>query len=205
LEYVSEFMGNRRTKRFVLRAFADPFFPYTFLMRNVSTLSTEVAWKRLPYRSRKALLKKLLLERSLFFLEVRKRLPKELRPKQTECLALDDLDHPGASYCTDCGVCCEIASGLADFPAAAEIPLRWKTIFGNGLGKGHRFCPFLFEVTKSGRSFCAIHQWRPLPCRAFEEDECEFLKQDASVATPVKSRSSSRAGRWLVKQATSSG
>ena len=86
---------------------------------------------------------------------------------------------PDASYCTHCGGCCELRSGLPDFPPDAPIPSGWRELFGNNLGRRHRFCPFLWEVEGTGQSFCAIHHYRPNPCRAFEEEECEYLRRDS--------------------------
>ncbi len=83
-----------------------------------------------------------------------------------------------SGYCSHCGGCCEIASGFPDFPPETGIPQRWQRIFGDGLGKGHRFCAFLWELDASGQSLCAIHPWRSNPCRTFEEDECEFFMKD---------------------------
>ena len=64
------------------------------------------------------------------------------------------------------------------FPPRQHIPRRWQHIFGDGLGKGHRFCAFLWELYASGQSFCAIHPWRSNPCRVFEKDECDYFMKD---------------------------
>lgn len=108
------------------------------------------------------------------------------------------LDLPEQSgYCSHCGGCCEIASGFPSFPRATSLPLRWQQLFGAGLGEGHRFCAFLWEFDASGRSVCAIHPWRPAPCRAFAEDECAFLKNDLNKHPPYRPQDFSMACQRL--------
>jgi hypothetical protein len=175
---------HRASRRLILRALSSRFFPTRFLARNLEILTAEPGWQRLPARLRTASILRLLLERSRFFLEVkawreaRGPLP-AASPIPTEpVIASQGLDM--ASYCDHCGTCCEIASGLPEFPDAVSIPSRWQHIFGQGLGRWHRFCPFLWEDRSAGHSLCAIHPWRPLACRAFEQDECYFLKGDST-------------------------
>jgi hypothetical protein len=173
---------HRASRRLVLRALSNRFFPTRFFARNLEILTAEPGWQRLPVRSRRISTLRLLLERNCFFLEV-----KAWREARSALLAGPPVPAESvvatkrldmAAYCDHCGACCEIASGLPEFPQAVSIPSRWQHVFGRGLGRWHRFCPFLWEDRSNGHSLCAIHPWRPLACRAFEQDECDFLKRD---------------------------
>lgn len=172
---------RRASRRLVLRALSSPFFPSLFFARNLRTLTTEPGWQRLPVRLRKASTLSLLLERSRFFLGVgswrEEHRPLPAAPAVPSAISEDSTI---TAYCDHCGACCEIASGLPVFPEGVLIPVRWQRVFGQGLGRWHRFCPFLWQERPEGRSFCAIHPWRPLACRAFEQEECVFLKMGVS-------------------------
>jgi hypothetical protein len=175
---------NRASRRLILRALSSCFFPIHFFARNLETLATEPGWQRLPLRSRTGSARRLLLERSRFFLEVKAwredgRLLLAAPPVPAEPVVTSQgLDM--ATYCDHCGACCEIASGLPEFHGGTPVPSRWQHVFGQGLGRWHRFCPFLWEDRSTRHSLCAIHPWRPLACRAFEQDECDFLKGDSA-------------------------
>ena len=176
---------RRQIHRSAPRSLNHAFFPITFFVRNVMTLTTEAAWNRASPRLQRMKIRNLLEERSKFFFEVVRWLDQHGEAKidaRTEegCRAYKGKGDPPSvdSYCTHCGGCCEIASGLPDFPSESIIPARWQRMFGEGLGRGHRFCPFLREERLSGGSLCAIHSWRSHPCRVFEAEECQFLLND---------------------------
>lgn len=170
----------KNAARMVAEALVDSCFPFTFLLRNLMVLNTEPNWRRLPPKSQKLALLRLLQERSTIFCQVRDWLQQKTKePELGEAFLVrseNKADH--FSYCTHCGGCCEIASGLSDFPAGVQIPSAWMNLFGTGLGPYHRFCPFLWEVDGEGLSLCAIHAWRANPCRLFAEDECRYLMED---------------------------
>jgi hypothetical protein len=175
---------GRKIGRTLFEGLMDPLFPTTFLIRNLRALHKEPGWNRLPFRSRRNRLLGMLDERASFFLQVRQAVdggqacPSTLGPLDAPDVTGEGELRDLSEYCTHCGGCCEIAGGLPDFPDHAVLPSPWRRAFGNGLGRGHRFCPFLWEVEGSGNSICAIHSCRPNPCRMFERDECEFLRQD---------------------------
>ncbi len=192
----------RAARRIILRALADPDFPLTFFARNVVAVKREAAWVHLPVRVQRDHLLRMLRERSCVFLEVKIRLEIQEDRRKPRSVRTDEDSASLAfiqSYCNDCGVCCEIASGYPDFPPCADIPARWKNIFGGGLGKGHRFCPFLLEPEGSGRSLCGIHPWRPNPCRIFEEDECRYLRHDPGFVLPADKSDPAGVRRWLFR------
>jgi hypothetical protein len=168
----------------IWKALRDPFFPWTFFVANLLTLSREKRWQGLSARVRNLYYWHLLLERSRFFLEVKSWIGKQGSWVPMQAPSLVEHESIGI-YCDHCGHCCEIASGLDAFPDDVEIPRHWQWIFGTGLGRGHRFCPFLWEFRKTGRSLCAIHAWRPTACRMFERDECLYLKDELSLLSSL--------------------
>lgn len=192
---------DRRWRSVVSAGLRHPLFPRTFLARNVRVLEQEERWKAAPVRIKRVLARRLLLERCRFFNEVVGRLQARLelpsfgpRSRRSEIRpGFSVFRQPGddllgqagsgdsfrfSGYCDHCGGCCEIASGYPDFPDSGVLPLSWQRAFGDGLGRNHRFCPFLWEIAGSGWSVCAIHPWRPNPCRIFEQDECRRLKSE---------------------------
>lgn len=179
LNIIVHAFDRMRDRRVVQKALADPFFPATFLIRNVVALHQEPSWNQYPSRLKQAKLLKIVLERSSFFLQVKEWLEAQHDLPTTKTAGPAGSEKPPCEvdYCNHCGECCEIASGLAEFPPGAKIPTDWQTVFATGLGKHHRFCPFLWEAARSESSICAIHSWRPLPCRTFEREECDYLRQ----------------------------
>jgi hypothetical protein len=155
-------------------------FPLSFFVRNMLALQREPWWTHMSPRVRKTRLLMILEQRCRIFLEVRKwvRTRQGVETWRAQAPPAREEQALPSGYCSNCGGCCEIASGFPDFPPEAEIPRHWQRIFGDGLGKGHRFCAFLWELYASGQSFCAIHPWRSNPCRVFEEDECEYFTKD---------------------------
>ena len=161
-------------------ALNDSLFPLTFLVRNVMSLQKEARWRTMPGPERRSALLRVVQERCCIFNEVKVWLHLKGKLPQPDAEFFAGV-HNG--YCTHCGGCCEIASGLEDFPEKSEIPCSWRRLFGTGLGANHRFCPFLWELNGKALSLCAIHQWRPRPCRLFAEQECRNLMQDRDFTT----------------------
>lgn len=201
---------SKRLSRIVFEGLSDPLFPATYFLHNLMALTKEVWWRRLSVRMKRHRLSGMLAERCAFFFEVRKWTAERAAPPSNPS-AQDRTRITGSSshYCTHCGGCCEIASGLPEFPSPNPIPPSWRVAFGEGLGKGHRFCPFLWELDGSGNSLCAIHPWRPNPCRLFDRDECAVLLRDADyidLSRPDSLRQSFRSlSRLLRSRLTVSG
>jgi hypothetical protein len=174
---------SRKRNRFSPRFFCalrNRSFPLSFFVRNMLALQREPGWRSLSARIWRDHLRRMLDQRSRIFLEVcRWRSDKQRRDEGKKLyLPASAATLERSGYCSHCGGCCEIASGFPDFPGETALPLRWQRIFGDGLGKGHRFCAFLWEHNASGLSVCAVHPWRSNPCRAFEEDECAYFMMD---------------------------
>jgi hypothetical protein len=173
----------KRVKSTTGWALKHPLFPLSFFFRNMLALQREPWWVHMSPRSRRTRLLRILEERCRIFLEVRAWIRKTrgiemwrdhiLSAREERCLP--------SGYCSNCGGCCEIASGFPGFPPEVKIPRQWQQIFGDGLGKGHRFCAFLWELYTSGQSFCSIHPWRANTCRVFEEDECQYFMKDLEI------------------------
>ncbi|MEJ5363482.1 MAG: hypothetical protein WHS86_00130 [Desulfosoma sp.] len=172
-----------RMLRRSLRVLRDPLFPLYFLERNLNVLGTENGFRREPQRGRTARVLAVIFQRLRWFQELLQE-GRGAPGRDPGCApALRGLDDGPdrsriESYCDHCGLCCEICSGFPDFPDPHNPPDAWRFVFGQGLGDGHRFCPFLMHDRRSRRSFCAIHAYRPNPCRIFEEDECRTVKNE---------------------------
>lgn len=188
-----------RSGRKLLRVLKEPFFPLESIVRNVHLLAKEPGWRESPVRLRKQRLADLLRERAAFFLEVKRR--SGAHPEWSGGEPPDGYEDPD-EYCDRCGGCCETAHVLADFPESSGVPERWREIAGSGLGADHRFCPFLWEQRRGGGAFCSVYAVRPLPCRRFEKEECEFLKADREF---LRLRRQAASRRLLVAPAKRSG
>lgn len=151
----------------------DPHFPLYFFFRNLGWLERERWWQDLAPRARRVQAARLLRERVFIFLEVKEWKRPRTASERREALILKHLQPP--PYCNKCGLCCEVASGMPDFPSPAGLPKRWREIFAQGLGRGHRFCPFLWEDNGAGGSLCSIYPLRSNPCRLFDIEECIFF------------------------------
>lgn len=185
--------GARRNIRKEIR---DPNFPMTFFLRNLSRLKLEKVWSHRPLRIQGADTMRLLGERCEILSEVRVRM-RESNPRNGA--KPEDIVRVPAGYCDHCGFCCEIASGLPDFPPESCLPETWRRIFGQGLGRGHRFCAFLWEVKRSGKSLCSVHPWRSRPCRVFEEEECAYMKEDPGFLSSAHRGRLVKTLRWLMR------
>jgi hypothetical protein len=183
---------------FLLKNLCDPEFPLYFLLRNLNWLQYEKWWKALSPRSRRVRAARIVAERVVFFSEVKRW--KRMQDRENGIRPAESGGTAGSTvpeYCDKCGLCCEVASGLADFPCPCGLPERWQAIFANGLGKGHRFCPFLWEDNGSGGSTCSIYPWRSIPCRLFESDECDFFWRTPEPAGVSSEKNLLLIRRWL--------
>ncbi len=199
--------GVRRNR---LKVLCNPGFPLYYILRNLGWLKSEKWWTNLSPRARRVNASKMVSERVAIFNEVRKwrKNPKAgcvaapgacapLGPAgQIPGLNQDGIKAP--EYCNKCGLCCEVASGMPDFPAPAALPKRWREVFGNGLGRGHRFCPFLWEDNISGGGLCSIYPLRSNPCRLFGSEECDFFWKSTEPVELSSARKILLVGRWLI-------
>lgn len=183
----------RAAGSFILKNLCDPEFPLYYVLRNLNWLEQEKWWKELPLRSRRSRAARLIFERISFFNEVK------IWQRKRNGLPIGESggSHKAPNYCNRCGLCCEVASGMPDFPCSCELPEKWRIVFANGLGRGHRFCPFLWEDRNSGGSRCSIYPWRSNPCRLFEVEECDFFWKNPEPIRISSERNLLLMGRWL--------
>lgn len=88
---------------------------------------------------------------------------------------------------------------MPDFPHPGELPAEWEGLFANGLGRGHRFCPFLWEDNGTGGSLCSIYPFRSNPCRLFGLEECDFFWKTSEPDDVSSEKKLLLMGRWLAK------
>ncbi len=191
--------GNRAVKTICAKG-----FPLYYVLRNLGWLRLEQWWTDLSPRARRIHALRIVSERTAIFNEVKNHRGKLNGkaliplPNHSEISATPfDVTAPG--YCNKCGLCCEVASGMPDFPAPGALPKPWREFFANGLGRGHRFCPFLWEDNGSGGSLCSIYPVRSNPCRLFGLEECEFFWKSPEPDDLSNARKILLVGRWLVK------
>jgi hypothetical protein len=184
--------GNKRA----LKTMCAPGFPLYYVLRNLGWLKQEQWWTTLSHRARRVRASMILSERMAIFSEVKK-WRKNLGETQKPSSGNGEMNAP--TYCNKCGLCCEVASAMPDFPAPDALPAPWREMFANGLGQGHRFCPFLWEDNLSGGGLCSIYPLRSNPCRLFGPEECDFFRKSDEPDELSSGRKLLLMGRWLIK------
>jgi len=169
---VSRILPSNRRR--LIRVVANPLFPAKFWIRNLIKLYNTTNMLNRPRRWRLVLLRRHLTERAVAFETV-----------HVNAGSKGSTDK-GGSYCIRCGRCCEFASGLPDFPPNSRVPQRWRQMFSQGIGKGHTFCPFLWQDKASGCAICGIYNERPIACRRFEKEECFYLRELPDDPVPLR-------------------
>lgn len=164
-----------KSRREIYRVLSNRYFPLFFWLRNSFRLM-----KSEKFIGRNKLWRRNYIARNL---AARIRIFKMIMMIADNMGFIHDSEITGSDsgYCTRCGLCCEIASGCAEFPAEWPFPESWKLLFTNGCGNGQLFCAFLLEDSKMDGTRCAIYPYRPLACRKFEEDECVFMHRKAEA------------------------
>ncbi|MHC1742576.1 MAG: hypothetical protein AB9873_06035 [Syntrophobacteraceae bacterium] len=175
----------------IYRSLRAPCFPTHFFVRNLAYLERETWFARKGPVARGRWAAILFRERLQCFRDIRRLIgPYRGEPawRRDPVRSLSEPRGSDTDYCDHCGGCCEIASGLPEFPVESDLPERWRLCFGEGFSPGHRFCAFMWGGDRPGTSLCAIHPWRANPCRVFEADDCEMFKQDIDFTVFSKSR-----------------
>ncbi|MDR3567011.1 MAG: YkgJ family cysteine cluster protein [Syntrophobacteraceae bacterium] len=184
--------GGNRTVKLLCRS----GFPLYYMLRNLGWLNLEGWWASKSVRAKKVMAIRMLGQRASVFQEVINW--KQIR-QEAPSPVLDSKDNAVVpDYCNKCGLCCEVASGMADFPVPEAVPAGWGEFFGNGLGKGHRFCPFLWEDNATSGGLCSIYSLRSNPCRLFGIEECEFFWKSSEPGELSNGRKILKIGRWLI-------
>jgi Fe-S-cluster containining protein len=92
------------------------------------------------------------------------------------------------SNCTTCGACCvsfrvdfsvyEYEESGGDVPAGLASPITERTCRMRGTDHSPPRCAALYGKTGE-KAICGIYEWRPSPCREFEEGSpaCEQARR----------------------------
>lgn len=182
--------------RGILRKTAAPYFPLIFFLRNAQTLHKEFQASKIPLRTQRIRMAHLLRERVSSF----HRIGRWVEGGGENGLGgfkIPVVADPSSPYCDHCGGCCEIPGGMPEFPEESRLPAKGREWFENGLGPGHRFCPFLCECRETGRGFCSIYPWRPNPCRIFDHEECAVVKNDPDFVSSCRPQELLETCQWL--------
>jgi hypothetical protein len=180
----------RGERALLRRALSDPYFPVTkYWQLNAEGFAAEQA--SLP-RSPRRLTRRMAAHLSRWaraFLSIRRDLAQvreEGRRAGVNPGGSPDEGSPDGGWCDLCGSCCEIRGGLPDFPAGFTPPQRWIRYFRGDLSTDQRFCPFLLEYFATSVFLCSIYDVKPRCCRAFDREECAFLKADLARAREAR-------------------
>ncbi len=190
-------LGARSPRGATVKLLRQPGFPLYYMLRNLGWLKSEKWWASLPPRAKRVQALRMLGQRAAIFKEVKNW--RANRHKEPTTCAHDPQDLSVPHYCNKCGLCCEVASGMAVFPFPREVPPKWKELFANGLGKGHRFCPFLWEDNGTAGGLCSIYHLRSNPCRLFGVEECEFFRQTTEPEELSNRAKILKTARWLAR------
>ncbi|SFM41319.1 YkgJ family cysteine cluster protein [Thermodesulforhabdus norvegica] len=151
---------------------AHNFFPISFLMKGIVYLASQGVMLK---RGKRA------VKRVEFILVERTNLFREMTAIGENTLSFtDSFDGEDNDYCIRCGKCCFFIAGYPDFPDNWPFPNDWKLWFSEGCGYGQVFCPFLFEENPAGKARCAVYPYRPVVCRRFGSEECEYLLEGSA-------------------------
>ena len=184
LDCLGDFYQHPSERESVVRALADPYFPFSKLRKlNIEEFTEEKDIVDLSAESTARIVVEHLLEWAEIFLSIREDLER-LHQKGLISItsqsgtSLEGL--PNTGYCDHCGGCCEIRGGPPEFAASFELPGSWSFYFRGDGCKSQRFCPFLFEYFASSRFFCSIYLIKPKCCWEFGREECEFLQSEVA-------------------------
>jgi hypothetical protein len=184
LDSLAVFYQHPSERELVVRALADPYFPFSKLRKlNTEGFTTETDVVDLSEENKARIVAGHLLKWAEIFLSIREELKRlnqsglisNISPSGTPLEGL-----PETGYCDHCGGCCEIRGGPTEFTASFELPGGWPLYFRGDGCKSQRFCPFLFEYFASARFFCSIYQVKPKGRWEFGREECEFLHNDVA-------------------------
>lgn len=179
---ITSFYQQDERYRVVKRALADPYFPLTMLRKlNVEEFAAESELAALPVQRMEMIEAETLHVWAAMFLSIRQDLARLNTHGQVSNMKLmgsaeESLAEGG--WCTNCGGCCQIRGGPAEFSNGFEPPERWVLYFRGDACRYQRFCPFLFEYFATARFFCAIYLVKPKCCWIFGREECQFLHED---------------------------
>ena len=159
----------------LFRALPDPYFPLGMLEQ---TMFADVIGMRFFINKKRwdlePILAQELVEWAGVFLRIRNDIQTLFDPDTVTCIPLDGTRHrlPLGQWCSLCGACCQIGGIPPNPPAKVVYPDHWFGILSGKTIENQQLCPFLFQYFGESRFFCAIHNIKPITCRAFGREDC---------------------------------
>jgi hypothetical protein len=166
------------------RVLSDPYFPIGMLEQ---TIFADVVGMRFFINKKRwdmePVLARELVEFASVFLKIRHDIQILFDPVTITCIPLDGTRHhlPSGQWCNLCGVCCQIGGLPPDSPTEIVYPNHWFGFLSGETLKNQQLCPFLFQYFGEPRFFCAIHNIKPLTCRAFDRKDCRRRLKDRGL------------------------
>ncbi len=168
----------------VRRALLEPYFPLGMLAQ---TLFADVRGMRFYINKRRPDLESVLTDELSAWCEIFLRIREDIEtlydPMTVTCIPLDGEKHqlPTDQWCTLCGRCCQVGGVPATSPTGVRYPDRWLRYVTGGEMENQQLCPFLLQNFGEPFYFCAIHNIKPVGCRAFGEQDCRARLSDRGL------------------------
>lgn len=175
--------GASKHATILTQALLDPYFPAEMIRK---TLFAHVTGMRFYIDKERPEMQPVLLrdltQFAKAFLHIREDLANlaSLRPSAPP---LDGrrLVPPSGQWCRMCGTCCAIGGVPAVPPQGVVYPSHWRGFLEGTQLDNQQLCPFLFQSPGSMHHFCSIHPIKPVPCRAFDAEDCRARRQDVPL------------------------
>ncbi|MEJ5348571.1 MAG: hypothetical protein WHS46_07765 [Desulfosoma sp.] len=183
LDRLLQWPGASADKVTLTQALLDPYFPAEMIQ---GTIFSHVTGMRFYIDKDRPEMQPLLLrDLTRFaeaFLEIRHDLAR-LPSFASLLLSTDSRPHPVPSgqWCHMCGTCCEIGGVPAVAPPGVTYPSHWRALLEGTRLDNQQLCPFLFQSPGSKHHFCSIHPIKPLPCQAFDAEDCRARRRNGSL------------------------
>jgi hypothetical protein len=168
----------------LLQALPDPYFPLGMIEQ---TIFADVVGMRFFINKRRPDLEPILcrelVEWASAFLKIRQDIQTLFDPNTVTCIPVDGTRHrlPSGQWCNLCGVCCQIGGIPPDPPSGVVYPDHWSGLLSGEALENQQVCPFLFQHFGEPYFFCAIHNIKPLTCRAFDRKDCRRRLKDQGL------------------------
>lgn len=183
LERLLQWPGASAHAATLTEALLDPYFPVEMIEK---TLFAHVTGMRFYIHKDRPEMQPLLLRDLVQFAEAFLQIQQDLRELTDSTplsLPLDGRSHPDPSgqWCRMCGTCCEIGGVPAVPPQEVTYPAHWRALLEGTRLDNHQLCPFLFQSPRSSHHFCSIHCIKPVPCQAFDIEDCRARRHDGRL------------------------
>lgn len=165
------------------KALLDPYFPAEMIQQ---TLFAHVTGMRFYIDKNRPELQPLLLRDLAQFAEAFLQIRQDLHELAYPAPAGIPLDGrsfpiPSGQWCRLCGTCCQIGGVPAVPPPGVVYPPHWRALLEGTRLDNQQLCPFLFQSPGSMHHFCSIHAIKPVPCSAFDAEDCRARQRDGRL------------------------